>query len=271
MIFSHREFSQKLERAEARSNVDFVETRARLDPMSGATWIEVAGVYAMFDGAQSPLTQTFGLGIFDEITDVEMDELEDFFKSHNAPVFHEVSPLADPSHMELLNRRGYQPMELTSVMYLSLAKQAPSARPLNPQITTRVIKSDEVDIWARTAASGWSTEMPGMEDFMFSFCRIGAQCAEAFPYIAEMDGDPISTGALLIYEDVALLAGASTIPEGRNQGAQSALLEGRLRHARENGCTLAIMGASPGSQSQKNAQKNGFNIAYTRTKWQKIG
>jgi hypothetical protein len=29
-----------------------------------------------------------------------------------------------------------------------------------------------------------------------------------------------------------------------------------------------MMGASPGGQSQRNAEKNGFRIAYTRTKWQ---
>ena len=270
MIYSDTTLSQKLERTEARSNADFVDTRARLDPDSGAKWIEVSGVYAMFDGVESPLTQTFGLGVFDEITNTEIDALEDFFKKHDAPVFHEVSPMADPSLMALLSDRGYRPMELTSVMFLSLDKQSQPPPVANPQITTRVINKDEVDIWARTAASGWSTEMPGMEDFMFNFCRIGAQCAEAFPYIAEMDGKPISTGALLIYEDVALLAGASTIPEGRNQGAQSALLEARLRHAANNGCKLAIMGATPGSQSQKNAQRNGFSIAYTRTKWQLV-
>ncbi len=266
MIYIDRELSQKIERAEARSNADFIETRKRLDPSSEAEWIDVAGVYAMFDGVESPLTQTFGLGVFGEITDVEIGEIEAFFEKHNAPIFHEVSPMADASLMGLLSDRGYRPMELSSVMYLPLDSD-PKTRPLNAQITTRVINRDEADIWARTAANGWSTEMPGMEDFMFNFCRIGAQCAEAFPYIAELDGDPISTGALLIYEDVALLAGASTIPEGRNRGAQTALLDARLRHARDNGSTLAIMAASPGSQSQKNAQKNGFN-AYTRTKWQ---
>lgn len=51
MIYSDRMLSQKLERTEARSNADFVETRARITPESGATWIEVAGAYAMFDGA----------------------------------------------------------------------------------------------------------------------------------------------------------------------------------------------------------------------------
>ncbi|HQZ98391.1 MAG TPA: hypothetical protein PLP21_18885 [Pyrinomonadaceae bacterium] len=270
LIFSDRELSRRLERTEALSNADFVETRARFDRASGAEWIEVAGAYAMFDGAESPLTQTFGLGLFDEITDAEIDEIEAFFRKHEAPVFHEVSPMAEASLLELLGRRGYRPAELTSVMFLRLDKDL-AMRPLNPQITTRVIRDNEVDIWARTAARGWSTEMPGMEDFMFEFCRIGAQCAGAFPYIAELAGKPISTGALLIYKDVALLAGASTIPESRKQGAQSALLDGRLRHAVEKGATLAMMCASPGSQSQKNAQKNGFNIAYTRIKWQKIG
>lgn len=270
MIFSDKQLSQKLERTEARSNADFVETRARLDPESGAEWMEVAGVYAMFDGVESPLTQTFGFGVFDEITEAELDTLEAFFQKHDAPVFHEVSPMADPSHMELLTRRGYAPLELTSVLIMPLDTVTEPVRAANPQITTRVINRDEIDVWAHAAASGWSTEMPGMEDFMFNFCRIGAQCDGAYPYIAELDGKPISTAAFLMYDGIALLAGASTIPDGRNQGGQTALLEARLRFARESGCTLAIMGATPGSQSQINGQKNGFNIAYTRTKWQLV-
>jgi hypothetical protein len=106
---------------------------------------------------------------------------------------------------------------------------------------------------------------------MYNFGRISAQCSGAYPYLAELDGKPISTGMMFVLGEVAMLAGASTVPEGRNQGAQNALLHARLAHAAEHGCTLAIMGAAPGSQSQKNAQKNGFNIAYTRTKWQLLG
>ena len=90
----------------------------------------------------------------------------------------------------------------------------------------------------------------------------------AIPFIAELNGKPMATGTFYIYDDVAILAGASTIPEQRKKGAQNALLEARLRYASENGCTIAIMDAVPGSQSQRNAEKNGFRIAYTRTKWQ---
>ncbi len=64
-IFSDLHLSRRLERAEAQGNLEFVEARASVEPESGARWTEVAGCYAMFDGVESPLTQTFGLGLFE--------------------------------------------------------------------------------------------------------------------------------------------------------------------------------------------------------------
>lgn len=269
MIFVDKQLSQRLERTEARVNVDFVETRARIEPEHGAAWIEVGGAYAMYDGAQSPLTQTFGLGMFEDATAAHLDEIEAFFATRNAPVFHEVSPMTDPSLMELLATRGYRPVELTSVMYRKLNEDIES-RNKNKDLITRIIKPDEVELWARTSANGWRAEYEELGDFMYNFGLIGAQCAGAFPYIAEMNGVAIATGMLFIHDDICMLAGASTIPEGRNKGAQTALLNDRLKFAAAHGCKLAIMGATPGSTSQKNAQKNAFHIAYTRTKWMLI-
>ncbi len=70
-----------------------------------------------------------------------------------------------------------------------------------------------------------------------------------------------------IHEGVALLAGASTVPEARRRGAQLALLDARLAYAAERGCDIAMMCAQPGSASQRNAERQGFRIAYTRIKW----
>ncbi len=270
MIFSDKALSQKLERTEARANADFVETRVRLFPASGATWIEVGGAYAMFDGPESPCTQTFGMGMFEETTSEHLDEIEAFFNEREAPVFHEVSPMADASLLALLNGRGYRPIEMTSVLYRSVDIAVESARS-NSEITTRVITANEVDMWAATSAAAWATEHESLADFMLNFGRITANCPGSQPWLAERGGKPIATGMMFVHEGVAILAGASTIPEERNRGAQNALLSSRLRSAAETGCTLAIMGALPGSQSQINAQKNGFNIAYTRTKWQLMG
>ena len=267
MTLSDRDLAKRLERTEARSNVSFVEARAEMSPVSGAEWIETAGVYAMFDGIESPLTQTFGLGIFETATHEILEKLETFFVERNAPVYHEVSPMADASLINLLNERGYQPIELTSVMFLPVAEiKFDSAT--NPKIKTRIVETGEEKLWAQTSADGWATEMEGLAEFMFEFGQVSAKCAGGFPYLAAIETEPAATGMLFVFDDTALLGGASTVPACRGQGAQLALLDARLRHAVSLGCTLAIMGASPGSQSQRNAEKNGFRIAYTRTKWQ---
>jgi hypothetical protein len=270
MIYSDRSLSQLLERTEARANVDFVETHARLFPDFGATWIEVGGAYAMFDGVESPLTQTFGLGVFEDATVEHLDELETFFNERDAPVFHEVSPMADQTLMAVLSDRGYRPVELTSVMFRELDvgdDLSTSDRHVNPNIKCRIINESEADLWAETAAAGWATEHESLGEFMLAFGKIAARTDGGHPFLAELDGRPIAAAGFQIYEDVCILAGASTIPDARRQGAQNALLATRLKFAREHGCRLAMMCALPGGQSQKNAQRNGFSIAYTRTKW----
>ena len=266
-IFSDKSLSRRLERTEGRSCASFVEARARAFPDLGAKWIDVCGVYAMFDGSNSPVTQTFGLGLFDPIATADLDRLEKFFQERGAPVFHEVSPLADPAIFPLLNERGYQPCEFTTVLYRPIERGASYTELRNDKIRVRLTTVDEVELWAQTSSRGWS-EFAELADFMLSFGKVVAQRADGLSFIAELDGTAIATGAMSIYDDVALLGGASTIPEGRKQGAQLALLDSRLRYAAEQGCTIATMGARPGSASQRNAERQGFRIAYTRTKWQ---
>jgi hypothetical protein len=264
--FSDLTLARRLERAEALSNADFVEARARAFPHSGAQWMEMGGVYAMYDGPGSPVTQTFGLGISQPVTGPRLDEIEEFFRSRGAEIFHEVCPLADPSAVALLNERGYEPIEFTSVLYRPISKDLRLGRWGNERIQVRLIHPGEQELWAETAARGWS-EMSELEDFFKGLGQVSAKRTAALSFFALLEGEAIATGALSISDGVALLAGASTVPEGRKQGAQLALLEGRLRYAAQQGCDIAMMGALPGSGSQRNAERNGFRIAYTRVKW----
>lgn len=262
LIFSDRALSQRLERAEATANARHVEARARLAPSLGACWIEVAGAYAMFDGVDSPCTQTFGLGLFDTPTPAHLDELEAFFRERDAEVFHETSPMADPALITLLGARGYKPVEYTSLLYASL----PETQPPDSSIAVRVIGNDEADMWARVAADGWRQDTD-FADLIYELARVGVERPEGASFLAEIDGTPAATGGLYLHDGVAVFAGASTVPAFRNRGAQNALLAARLRYATEHGCNLAMIGALPGSASQRNAQRNGFQIAYTRIKW----
>ena len=76
-----------------------------------------------------------------------------------------------------------------------------------------------------------------------------------------------AAGALAIHDGVALFAGAATVPELRHRGLQSALVAARMRFAADRHCDLAMMVAEAGSGSQRNAERRGFRVAYTRTKW----
>lgn len=86
-------------------------------------------------------------------------------------------------------------------------------------------------------------------------------------FLAELDGKPGAAGVLCVHQGVALFGGSATIPELRHRGLQTALLHERMRYAFEQGCDLAMMVAQPGTESQRNAERKGFRIAYTRTKW----
>lgn len=261
------ELSRRLERTEARANAAFVDARALLDPGRRATWTEVAGAYAMFDGVDSPLTQSFGLGLFAPVGDAELEALEAFFTERGAPVFHEVSPLADPSFLGRLPERGYRPVEFTSVLFRPTRGALAHDRPGAGGLRVRRTGPGEADLWARVAAEGWSSESPELSGFMLEVGQVGARSENTVCFLAELEGRPLAAGSLSLGEGVALLSGASTIPSGRRKGAQSALLEARLRFAAEHGCELAMMGAQPGSASQRNAERQGFRIAYTRIKW----
>jgi len=82
--------------------------------------------------------------------------------------------------------------------------------------------------------------------------------------LARRDGVPAGGASQRIFERVAQLCGAATLPEHRRHGVQSALLSARLEIASRAGCDIAVVTTQPGSKSQENVQKRGFELLYTR-------
>jgi GNAT superfamily N-acetyltransferase len=220
----------------------------------------------MFDGVASPCTQTFGLGLFQIPTAADMERIEAFFQSRHAPMLHEVSPLAEAALLAMLGDRRYRPVELSTVLFLPLSERVPAALPGNAGLKTRIVGEGERDLWARTSADGWR-EFPEVAPLVAGLARVIAATEGTTPFLVELDGQAVATGALAIRDGVALFAGASTVPEFRRRGAQQALLESRFSYAAQQGCDLAMIVTAPGSASQRNAERAGFRVAYTRTKW----
>lgn len=257
--------ARRLERAEGTSNAAFVESRAVQQPHVGAAWTDVHGAMAMFDGVGSPLTQTFCLGLFNALDAGQLQTIETFFADRGADSFHEVCPLSDLNALTLLPDRGYRPVEQSAVLWQPLpANQTDGHHDASPR--TRRIAPDEVLMWAEYSARGWGAA-PELADFMRNFGAVTGSARGTSCFVAEIDGVIVGTAALNMHDGVALLAGASTLPQFRGRGAQAALLRARLALAHAMGCDIAMMAALPGSISQTNAEKQGFRIAYTRTKW----
>ena len=77
-VLADHALASRLERAEGVAGANYVEAQALAAPSSGAQWIEVAGAYALFCGPRSPVTQTFGLGLFQKPVASDLETLEAF-------------------------------------------------------------------------------------------------------------------------------------------------------------------------------------------------
>jgi GNAT superfamily N-acetyltransferase len=265
MQFSDLALSKRLERAEGFSCAQYAEARRRQYPDSGAEWMECAGAFVVFNGVNSPVTQTFGLGVFEELSPAALNKIERFFLDRGAPVLHEVSPFAGIAALDMLCSRGYKPVELSSVLYRLVEH---SEATIQSSVTVRAVGQEEAELWSRISAEGWTHDHPELMELMLQLGAVTAAREKSACFLAEIDGHPGAAGVLCMHEGVALFGGAATIPSMRRRGLQTALLQERMRYAFDHSCDLAMMVALPGSESQRNAERNGFRIAYTRTKWQ---
>jgi hypothetical protein len=264
MHFSDFVLSKRLERAEGHACLQYAEARRRLFPDSGAEWMECAGAYAVFDGIESPVTQSFGLGLFEELGQASLDVIESFFLDRGAPALHEVSPFAGVAALQMLCARNYRPIELSNVLCRPVER--PTAEEQSG-VSVRVIGPEEAQLWSNISARGWSHEHPELGDFLLDLGAISAAREDSLSFLAEHDGKPGAAGVLCIHDGVALFGGSATVPELRRRGLQAALLHTRMCYAFDHGCDLAMIVVEPGSDSQRNAERMGFRIAYTRTKW----
>src|SRR4029077_2379928 len=83
-------------------------------------------------------------------------------------------------------------------------------------------------------------------------------------YAAWRDGVMAGGASFHTAEGIAQFTGAATAPAHRRRGVQTALLSARLADAAAVGCDIAVVTTQPGSKSQQNVQRRGFDLLYTR-------
>jgi ribosomal protein S18 acetylase RimI-like enzyme len=290
MLFANATLAKRIELAEARLAADFghLARRWRDDVLVAP----VGGTCAVFAGPGEPFNKLAGLGFDGPIDEDALAGLEREFDSRQAPLQVEFASLGDNSIPPVLARRGYELVNFENVLGRPLT---PSRRggsgegetrrdaegaladsgegPLSTSIVVAQAADDETAKWIDVVVTGFETpdtfDGPASHE---SFPRENLE--RVFSGLSEVRGfrrylarlGPVIAGgaAIRISDGLAQLAGAATLPEHRRRGVQSALLQARLLDAAQAGCDLAVVTTQPGSKSQENVQRAGFELLYTR-------
>jgi len=261
-ISTDLELARRLEEAEAFAAEAFARQLARRRPGADVAVEEVAGGRAVFAGRGSPLTENKAIGLHGPVTEADLDRMEAVCFSRGEPSRVVVCPLADPSLVEGLGRRGYRLSSFENILAMPLGRDDPKPHP-GHGIEVRPVEPGEAEVYARVVAPNFVG--PGESiDAVLEMVAVMLGMEHASPFLATIDGQAVGGGAVLIHRGLALLAGAATLPAYRNRGVHAALHQARLALARRSGCDLAAQGAQPGSTSQRNAERRGLQVAYTR-------
>ena len=239
--------------------------------MAGAFSHAFAGGVAVFTGAESPVTKVIGAGFGGVPTDAAIAELEADYFAHGASVRAEIATLADPAFVQRLTALGYVLNGFENV----LARPLETIAHEGPGMPAGVVIQEASDqrAFMEVMIDGFESPDTGVvsapgelfpRDVLERVFEDMAGARGFTRYVALVDGEVACGGSMRLFEGVAQLCGAATLPRFRRRGLQTALLHARLCEAAAAGCDVAVVTTEPGSKSQQNVQRAGFALLYSR-------
>lgn len=287
LVHADVDLARRLEALTAREMWRMARAARIAFPEREALAIDVAGGVAAYVGEGSPINEAFGMGFSGEVTQSDIDMLQRFYNWRGARGKVGVCPLADRSLGRLLGENGWVPEDFENVLVMALDRDGVSLAAVRSEpgsvaepevespaapdgestaasgVDIRVCAPEERDLWARTVAVGFAAPaLPTQAEL--DLARIIAAREEAVLFLAWVDGEPAGTGELVAEDGVGWLSADATLPQHRGRGIQRSMQLERVKRAREVGCDLVVTESTPGSASQRNMERLGFRIAYTR-------
>jgi ribosomal protein S18 acetylase RimI-like enzyme len=265
--------ARRIERAEATLITGMGQSVSRRLGRSQVVVRAIGTAAAVMPGPGSHLSKVAGLG-FEPVDVGALAEVEREFATFGTPVRVELSSLANPAAGKLLSGRGYALSGFENVLGVALpARNWPTPNLESEPTEITQTTTGDFDEWAAAVATGFMhpdtfdgpppvepQEVSGI-DLIF---RDLASLDGFSQYVARRGGEVAGGASMRIDEGVAQLCGAATLPQHRRRGIQTALLRERLARAAAAGCDVAVITTEPGSKSQENAQRQGFELLYVR-------
>jgi hypothetical protein len=269
-LFAGTDLAERIENAERTLISEAAAAAMRRNPGGSCFAVPLAGGVAVWAGEGSPLNKVAGLGFAGGVDEAGLEAVESAYAERGSAVQVELSTAGDPSIGELLTRRGYILVGFENVLALALEPGREAV--LAKTIDVRDSPESEFDLWLDLVVTGFASpdtqgvasheEFP--RDVMESAMRDCMAANGFLRSIALRAGVPAGGGSLRLHAGVAQLCGAATLPGHRRRGVQSSLLEARLASAAASGAEVAVVTTQPGSKSQQNVQRQGFELVYAR-------
>ncbi len=258
------ELARRVDRAE----IEFCAL-ATVGVAPDAATLERGGGLAVYAAPGSPLNKVLGLGLGVEVTDDDLDAVEQFYAERGCPVQIELCPLASPSLAARLTKRGY----VLQAFENELARPAPN-EPVQWSIGADITVKAGADEqhWVQTVAEGFAAPdriVPGSPPVPHdAVAAIGDVMRQFFHpeivrYIAHIDGQAAAAACSFVKDGVLCIAGTATRPAFRRRGLQSAIVARAINDGRHS-ADLIIATTEPGSISQRTFERLGFQVIYTR-------
>ena len=268
-LFCDVGLAARIERAEAELIAATSEAARQREAEPAGFVIPVAGGVASFVDEGSPFNKVAGLGFGGVPAAAALGAIEEAFAARGAAVQVELAHLGDPSIGALLTGRGYRLTSFENVLGLALIDAPERVAP--PGIEVRPSADEEFEAWLAVVIEAFARlddqGVPPHEQFpdeVLARAERDLAAAGAIRYIALRDGVIAGAASFRVADNIAQLTGAATAPQHRRHGVQTALLSARLADAAAAGCEIAVVAAQPGSKSQQNVQRQGFDLLYTR-------
>ncbi len=145
-------------------------------------------------------------------------------------------------------------------MAVPLPDQAPHSQ---EHLRIEIVPSGQRLRWAQVVSAGFSGA-GALEDVDVVIPLANAHKPATTCFMAWVGNTPAGGGAVAIHDGVAICFSTATRSAFRRLGVQHALLHARLRYASDQGCNLAAVGTTPGTASQRNVERLGFSLGYTK-------
>jgi ribosomal protein S18 acetylase RimI-like enzyme len=263
MQFIDKVLARRFESCEEMPQVEYALVFQKTRPEIGAAAEEICGGHMIFAGLGSPIGRVTGAGLDRALTAQDLDRVEEFYRTHRAPSQVDLCPMHGPEMFEMLKDRGYAIAELNNVLYRKLETEEKfPAAPAGCEIRRALL--EEAPTTGAIVESAFFPE--GAPEAYRGLITPLYQMQGALAFAALVEGKLVAcgTGLVIPKHRVFALCGAGTLADFRGRGLQTALLRARMAAAVEAGCEYAVVVTQGGTTSQRNAERLGFRVAYSK-------